>query len=85
MYDISRRINTVEKRLNLDKEQTIVIIRDHNGNESFGLSEPTEQWIIYPEAVENAQKQNGVIVLSESKEITARKNKLNASKAQGNV
>ena len=85
MRDISRRINKVEKRLNLDKKQIIVIIKDHYGNESFGLSEPVEQWLTYPEAIEDAQEQNGIIVLSESKEILARKEQLNALKVQGNV
>ena len=82
MRDISRRLNNAEKKLNLGKEPLVVIITDLVPCE---FPEPAEDWVTYPEAVEDAQKQNGVIVLSESKEILARKEQLNASKVQGNV
>lgn len=73
MRAISRRLNNIEKKLNLDQEQIVVVIKTYGNKEGLDLSNPAEQWLTYPEAVEKSCEQNGIIVLSESKEIAARK------------
>ncbi|MHC4260534.1 MAG: hypothetical protein ACYSTF_09020 [Planctomycetota bacterium] len=86
MRNICGRLNNVEKKLNLDKKRVVVTINNTWGNESkeFDWSYPSEQWLTYPEAVENAHSQGGLIVLDTTKEIAARKEQVNASKRQSN-
>ena len=59
-----------EKRLNLDSEQIVVIINAVS-DEGFNLSNTVEEWLTYPSAIKS--QQNGIIVLSEYKEIAARR------------
>ena len=73
MYDMNRRLNKAENKLNLDKEQIVVRITTYGDKKGFDLSNLPEQWLTYPEALERAPKQNGVIVLHEDEEITARR------------
>ncbi|MFC1739106.1 hypothetical protein ACFL1G_08670 [Planctomycetota bacterium] len=69
MSNISRRLNNVEKKLNLEKKPLVVIITD----DSCEFPEPVEEWLTYPKAVVRSHVQNGVIVLIERDEKAARR------------
>ena len=71
MSDIRRRLQRAESTLNLANERIVVIIRQHG--EEFSLPGTVKEWLTYPEAVAKAPDQNGIIVLSELKEMAARR------------
>ena len=73
MYDMSRRLQKAEKTLNLDSKQIVVRITTCEDKEGFDLTNPSKEWLTYPEAVEKSCEQNGLIVLHEYAEIEARK------------
>ena len=74
MSDMNRRLKKVEKALNVGKEQIVVRITTYaKDKEKFDLSNPSKEWLTYPEAVEKSCEQNGLIVLYEDAEIEARK------------
>lgn len=74
MSDMNRRLKKAEKALNLDSKQIVVRITTYTKDkEKFDLSNPSKEWLTYPEAVEKSCEQNGLIVLHEYAEIEARK------------
>jgi hypothetical protein len=73
MYDMNRRLKRAENRLNMGREQIIVTIHEFYGEHPFDLSNPVEEWVTYPQALEQAPELNGIIVLHEAGEIAARR------------
>ena len=73
MSDMNRRLKKAEKKLNVGREQIVVTIHDFHDEGEFDLSDPVEDWLTYPEALERAAEQNGIVVMSEAKEIAARR------------
>jgi hypothetical protein len=80
MNDIRRRLNEAKKRLNIGKEQTVVIIKSYGVREDVELPERAEEWLTYPEAVEKSHTQNRIIVLVEREEIAALEKQQKATK-----
>ena len=73
MSDMNRRLKRAESRLNMDREQVVVIIRDFHDEGEFDLSNPVDDWLTYAEALEKAPEQKGLIVLHEAAERQARR------------
>lgn len=73
MSNLDRRLKRDESKLNMDGEQIIVRISTEGNKKGFDLSNPAEEWLTYPEALESAPEQNGLVVLHEAAEIKARR------------
>ena len=73
MYDMNRRLKQVESRLNMNREQIVVIIHDFHDGAEFDLTGPVEEWLTYPEALQKAPEKNRSVVLHEAAEIEARR------------
>ena len=73
MSNLERRLKRAESKLNMDREQIVVTIRDFHDEGEFDLSNPVEEWLTYPQAMEKAPEQNGIVVLHEAAEREARR------------
>jgi len=70
---MNRRLSRAESRLNMGREQIIVTIHEFYDERLFDLPNPVEEWLTYPQALERAPEQNGIIVLHEAEETAARR------------
>lgn len=86
MRDVSRRIRTMEKKLNVGndrvKPKPIVICSAKPDEAECALPENIEEWITYKEYYQKNPK-NSVMILISYKEVEARE-QLKAAKRQGN-
>lgn len=75
MSNLDRRLKRAESKLNMDRKQIVVRIRDFHTQDrgQFDLSNPVEEWLTYREALASAAKLNGLVVLHEAAEIKARR------------